>query len=205
MSAPITSGNLALARPAPGQPARGEAPRRRHLELATPRPRLRTRPRLAHAIVVVGGIAAILLVQLLLSFALADGAYYISSLQAQQRDLQRQEEALSERLEVLGSTQNLIANAEALGMVASGNPMFLDLESGHVSGSHSKDGKLPKNLIPNALLDGSTVLDAEALAAIEAAGRSAGETRESALNGVAPASAVTGSTAPGTLPSPITR
>ena len=66
---------------------------------------------------------------------LADGAYQISSLQSDQRDLLREEQALDEQLELLGSTQNLTANAEALGMVASGNPVFLDVATGGVSGS----------------------------------------------------------------------
>lgn len=193
-----TRGNLALARPARPESARPEP--RRHLE-AAPRPvARRSRPRLAHALVVVGGIGAILLIQLVLSFALADGAYYISSLQTQQRDLLRQEQALHEHLELLGSTQNLTANAEALGMVASGDPVFLDVETGAVSGAHSTDRALPPNLIANALLDGSTVIDPAALAAAEAAEAASGDVGA----GTMPGSAPTVPAASGLLPSPIT-
>lgn len=189
---PQTQGNLALARPA-RQPQ--PAPRR-HLEIAPTRAQRRARPRVAHVAITIGGIGAILLAQLLLSFVLADGAYYISTLQNDQRDLLREEQALSEHLEVLGSTQNLTANAEALGMVASGNPMFLNVATGGVSGSNSRSGALPQNLIANSLLDGSTVLDPDAIAAAEAAEAGSGDTGESTVQ-------VT-TTTPGTLPSPET-
>jgi hypothetical protein len=190
-------GNLALARPQRVRPA-APAPQR-HLEIAPARAQQRRgRPRVAHVVVTVGGIAVILMVQLLLSFVLADGAYYISTLQGEQRDLLREQQALDEQLEVLGSTQNLTANAEALGMVASGNPMFLDITSGGVSGSGSAAGALPQNLIANSLLDGSTVIDPAALAAAQAAEAASGDTGTPT---------VTGSTTPtpGTIPSPTTR
>ncbi|MBX3195924.1 MAG: hypothetical protein KF727_12600 [Microbacteriaceae bacterium] len=200
---PVSRGNLALA-PRPVAPAR---PR---LEAApAPAPARRPRPRLAHGIAIVAGIGVILLIQLALSFVLADGAYYIAGLQSQQRDLLREQHALQERLELLGSTQNLTANAEALGMVASGNPMFLDLGTGKVSGSHSKDRSLPDNLIANSLLDGSTVIDPAALAAAQAAEDASGDTGQSSI---VQGDAVQGdavqsggqSTTPGLLPSPIT-
>lgn len=191
--------NLAYARPQRLRPEQTPAPRR-HLEIAPTRAQRRARPRVAHIAVVVSGIAAILLVQLLLSFALADGAYYISGLQSDQRDLLREEQALDEQLEVLGSTQNLTANAEALGMVASGNPMFLDVTSGGVTGSGSTPGALPQNLVANSLLDGSTVIDPALLAAAQAAEAASGDTGDSTLAGATP----TTTTTPGTIPSPAT-
>ena len=201
--------NLAYARPMrPTAPSAPETPApRRHLELAPTRAQRRGRPRLAHAVITITGIGAILLIQLLLSFVLADGAYYISSLQSEQRDLLREEQALSEHLELLGSTQNLTANAEALGMVASGNPMFLDVSNGHVSGSDSKSRSLPENLVENSLLDGSTVIDADAIQAAEDAEAASGDTGGSTVTGGA------GSVVPeddgassgsGTIPSPKT-
>jgi hypothetical protein len=195
-----THGNLAVARPLRPTPQQTPAPRR-HLEIAPTRAQRRARPRLAHALVTLGGIGVILLVQLLLSFALADGAYYISTLQGDQRDLLREEQALDERLEVLGSTQNLTANAQALGMVASGNPLFLDVSTGHVAGTPSHPRALPKNLIANSLLDGSTVIDPDALQAARDAEAQSGDTGESTLTvtGDTP-----GTTTSGTLPSPET-
>ncbi len=196
-----THGNLAIARPM-RRPAETPAPQpRRHLEIAPSRAQRRARPRLAHAVVTIAGIGVILLVQLLLSIVLADGAYQISALQTDQLELLREEQALSEQLELLGSTQNLTANAEALGMVASGNPMFLNAGTGGVVGDGSKAVKLPDNLVGNALLDGSTVIDPAALAAAQAAEDASGDTGLHAVEGGTPA---TTSPTPGTLPSPTT-
>jgi hypothetical protein len=197
-----THGNLALARPM-RRPASAPAPQpRRHLEIAPSRAQRRARPRLAHAVVTIAGIGVILLVQLLLSIVLADGAYQISALQTDQRELLREEQALNEQLELLGSTQNLTANADALGMVASGNPLFLDVATGGVSGAGSKGVKLPDNLVGNSLLDGSTVIDPAALAAAQAAEDSSGDTGLPVVEGGTPAATPP---APGTLPSPTTR
>ncbi len=197
-----TAGNLALARPR-RRPSPGPAATpRRHLESAPSRAQRRARPRLAHAVVTIAGIGVILLVQLLLSIVLADGAYQIADLQTDQRELLREEQALNEQLELLGSTQNLTANAEALGMVASGNPLFLDVTTGGVSGAGSKAVKLPRNLVGNSLLDGSTVIDPAALAAAQAAEDASADTGSHTVEGGTPAAT---SPAPGTLPSPTTR
>jgi hypothetical protein len=187
------NGNLALLRPTP-QPTPEP---RRHLEIAPTRAQRRARPRLAHALVTLGGIGVILLAQLLLSFALADGAYVIAGLQDDQRDLLREEQALDEKLELLGSTQNLTANAEALGMVASGNPVFLNVATGTVSGTGSKSSSLPNNMIPNSLLDGSTVIDPQTLQAARDAEAASGDTGHPTVVGTTP-------TTPGTIPSPET-
>lgn len=199
-----TQGNLALARPQRARPETTRAPQR-HLEIAPTRAQRRARPRIAHVVVTVSGIGAILLIQLLLSFVLADGAYYISSLQGEQRDLLREQQALDERLEVLGSTQNLTANAEALGMVASGNPVFLDVTSGGISGSGSAAGALPQNLVANSLLDGSTVIDPAALAAAQEAEAASGDTGTHTLTGSTTTTTTPpAATTPGTIPSPTT-
>ena len=149
--------------------------------------------------ITIAGIGVILVAQLLLSFLLADGAYQVASLQSDQRELLREEQALNERLEVLGSTQNLTANAEALGMVVSGNPMFLNVATGKVSGSGSKAARLPNNLVGNSLLDGSTVIDPAALAAAQAAEDASGDTGTPVVGGSTAAVAPSG-----TLPSPET-
>ncbi|MBW8870798.1 MAG: hypothetical protein JF618_01000, partial [Leifsonia sp.] len=91
-----TYGNTALApRPAPASTPRT----RPHIEVAPTRAQRRARPRLVPAIVTVAGIGVVLLAHLLLSIVLADGAYQISALQTEQRDLLRDQQALSERLE----------------------------------------------------------------------------------------------------------
>lgn len=199
-----TYGNLAIARPIRRTDAPPTALPRRHLEIAPSRAQRRARPRLAHAVATIVGIGAILLVQLLLSIVLADGAYQISSLQTDQRELLREEQALNEQLELLGSTQNLTANAEALGMVASGNPLFLNVASGGVSGAISKTQGLPNNLIGNSLLDGSMVIDPAALAAALAAEAASADTGLHTVGGLKPVIQPSTPSTPGTLPSPTT-
>jgi hypothetical protein len=188
---------LPLASP---RPTRSPAPRR-HLDLAPTRAGRRARPRVLPAIVTIAGIGAILLAQLLLSIGLADGAYTIAGLQTQQRDLERQEQALTEQLEVLSSTQNLIANAENLGMIASGNPVFLDLSTGAVSGDPTPAGGSltgsSGNQIGNALLAGSTLV--EPASSDES---SSGPAQSSTRGG---GSATQSPSSPGTIPSPTTR
>jgi hypothetical protein len=188
---------LPLASP---RPPRAPAPRR-HLEVAPTRAQRRARPRVLPAIVTISGIGVILLAQLLLSIVLADGAYTIAGLQTQQRDLERQEQALTEQLEVLSSTQNLIANAENLGMIASGNPVFLDLTTGKVTGNPTPAGGSLTgsrgNQIGNSLLTEATLVE-------PAADDEPTKTPATSSTGGG-GSATPSSSTPGTIPSPTTR
>ncbi|QNO36506.1 hypothetical protein H4J02_08190 [Protaetiibacter sp. SSC-01] len=188
-----------------------EAPRR-HLDIAPTRAQRRARPRIYAALVAISGIGAILLAQLLMSLVLAEGAYRISSLQGEKRDLVREKHAASEVLDQVSSTQSLMANAAALGMVSSGNPVFLDVATGQALGWASEpNGQLVGtggNLIGNALIaDGSTLLDPATIAAA-AGGQNGTPTTTTTTDqpgttqapGVAPVGG-----ASGTLPSPTTR
>jgi hypothetical protein len=143
--------------------ARPQTPPSRHLEIAPTRAQRRARPKVFYAFVTVAGIGVILLAQLLMSIVLADGAYRISGLQADQRELIRQQNALTEELQIWSSTQNLATNAEGLGMVASGNPVFLDILTGQVSGAGTPAGGSligsQGNLIGNSLLDPAMIID----------------------------------------------
>jgi hypothetical protein len=149
-----------LRRPRPGAPSAAPT---RHLEIAPSRAQRRARPKVFYAVVTVAGIGVILLAQLLMSILLADGAYRISGLQAEQRELVRQQNALTEDLQVWSSTQNLATNAEGLGMVASGNPVFLDVATGQVSGAGTPAGGSligsQGNLIGNSLLQPDMLID----------------------------------------------
>lgn len=142
------------------QPVRDARPRR-HLEVVPTRAQRRARPRMLPALVTIGGIAVILLAQLLLSIVIADGAYQVSSLQSAKHDAQLQQHALSEQLDLLASPQHLAANAEALGMVASGNGLYLDAKTGAVSGSGSGAGGSilgSGDQVSNVLLDGTPLV-----------------------------------------------
>jgi hypothetical protein len=94
-----------------------EAQPTRHIEIVATRSQRRRRPRIVYAIVAVAGLFVILMAQLLVSIALSDGAYQISSLQTQQKNLARDKQTLTESLNVLQSPQNLAAQATTLGMV----------------------------------------------------------------------------------------
>ena len=128
----------------------------RHLEIAPSRAQRRARPRLVHVLVTLGGIGVILLAQLLLSIWIADGAYQVHALQTEQVQLQRSQGALGEQLDQLGSPQSVAARAEQLGMVSSGNPAYLDLTTGAVSGTPSAGdtGVIAGtgDLVPNSLV-----------------------------------------------------
>lgn len=155
------------APPRPARPRRDVSPHpdvspRRHLEVAPTRAQRRARPRLLPALVTIGGIGVILLAQLLLSIVLADGAYQISSLQVAKHTAVLQQHAISETLDLDNSPQHLAANAEALGMVASGNTMYLDATSGAVTGTETAAGGsllgAEGDQVSNVLLAGSTLV-----------------------------------------------
>jgi len=106
----------------------------RHIEIVSTRAQRRARPKLAYAVITIASLFAIFTAQLLLSIVVSDGAYQVSALQDQQKDLLRTEDALTEQLNVLDSTQNLSVQAAALGMVPNGDPLALNLGTGAVYG-----------------------------------------------------------------------
>lgn len=203
----MSAATQAVLLPAPG-PA--ESPRR-HLDIAPTRAQRRARPRIYAALAAIGGIGAILLAQLLMSIVVADGAYHIAALKKEQRDLVREQNASQERIEQLSSTQSLIQNATTLGMVSSGNPVFLDVATGQALGvGGPSKGQIVGsggNLIPNTLVgDGSTMLDPATIAATQAAENGAGLSGVDAGAPVTDGSGVAPVTStPGTIPSPSTR
>jgi hypothetical protein len=132
----------------------------RHIEIVSTRSQRRARPRMVYAALTIAGLFAILIAQLLLSIAVADGAYRIAAQQGVQRELSRDQQTLTEQLHVLQSPQHLAANAQALGMVANSSTAFLRLADGAVLGTAvaatpsggsviGADGAL---LVPDALL-----------------------------------------------------
>jgi len=105
------------------------------IEIVPGRDQRRARPKVVYASVVIGGIGALMLSQLMMSIALSDGAYTIDSLQSQQKEQSRVVQQLNEELGTLSSPQNLAANAEALGMVQNTNPVWLRMSDGAVVGT----------------------------------------------------------------------
>ncbi len=148
--------NLAYARPQARPDHAPEHPR--HIEVVPTREQRRARPRVTYAIVTVASLFAIFAAQLLLSIVVSDGAYRIDALQAQQKELLREQEALSESLDLLGSTQYLSANAANLGMVPGASPIFLDVSTGGVALAPGTVDRVgcggACNLVANSLLTG---------------------------------------------------
>ncbi|MCU1425551.1 MAG: hypothetical protein JWM51_1842 [Microbacteriaceae bacterium] len=184
------SSTLAFATPlrAPREQAR-----ERHIEIVATRAQKKARPRVHYAIVAVAGLFALFVVQLLLSIVVSDGAYRVAGLQTEQRDLGRQQQALSEQLDLLASPQNLAMQAEGLGMVLSStSPVFLRVTDGAVLGSDATNGAgdtvigTGGDRVPNALL-GSVPLVASEAAAKAAAAAAEATAADTAAAGTAAA------------------
>lgn len=123
------------------------------------------RPKLLYAGIAVGALVLIVIAQLALSIGVSNGAYQLNSLQQQQKQLGREAQASSEAAGRLSSPQNLAANANALGMVANGSPVYLRLSNGAVIGSPTAASGQPaaagKPLVPNALIKGVPLVTAK--------------------------------------------
>jgi hypothetical protein len=192
------SGAVAYARPQ-YRPVAAEQPR--HIEIVPTRAQRAARPRSVYAVTAVCTIFGLLLAQLVLSIVLSDGAFQIAELQSQQKSLSRTQEDLAEKLDLLGSPQNLASKAEGLGMVlGSSTPVFLTLADGTTRGSAKPvstgaRGPLESrgSLVPNALLD-----DFDESESFTSVGHSSG-----APAGGSASASVTST--PGMLPSPTTR
>lgn len=206
------SSNLAFATPLRSP---REAPRP-HIEIVSTREQRRARPRVVYALVTVAGLFALFIAQLLLSIVVADGAYRISGLQAEQRDLGRQEKSLSEELDLLASPQNLATQAESLGMVQSStSPAFLRLSDGAIVGEAaaavggSAVVGAAGNLVANDLLGSIPLVTA---ATADAAATAAADPTVDATTGApatgaptTPGTIETVPSTPGALASPVTR
>jgi hypothetical protein len=164
----MTTSNLAVdlralgSSTAPDRVTGPAAPRRERPELVEVTPtkaQRRARPRVVYAFVAVGALGVLLLAQLGISMVLSQGAYTLSSLQAQQSELSRSQQALDEKLDVLKSPQNLQQNAQALGMIPNTTPVYLDPKTGRVYGTPtpakaSDSASDPSNQVANQLLTG---------------------------------------------------
>lgn len=190
--------NLAYARPQ-RRPVEEQHPR--HVEVVPTRAQKRARPRVTYAVTTIASLFLIFAAQLLLSIVVSDGAYQIDALQDQQKDLVRQQEALTERLDLLGSNQHLAANAASIGMVPGANPLFLDLSSGGVAAAPGTIDRVgcggSCNLVLNSLVAGMPLVSPQP--------PSTPGSTTSPVTPVAPATAPSTPTGPvDALPAPVT-
>jgi hypothetical protein len=156
----------------------------------------------------VAGIFGILLAQLLLSMLVSEGAYQIQALQSANKELGRDVQQLTEAQQMLSSTQNLVANAAAMGMVNDPNRVFLRLSDGRVLGTPvpaSTDNAAVTNsdLVTNALVKDLPVAAAAAEGATAGIETDAGETAVPGVPEAQPADGSLTSSGEG-LPSPVT-
>ena len=180
----------------------------RHIEIVSTRSQRRARPRVVYAVVAVGGLFVILMAQLLLSIVLSDGAYQISALQASQTELVRDQQGLTEDIQVLESPQNLAGRAEQLGMVMNTSSHgWLRLSDSKVlqapsaASASSAVGTNDAGLVPNSLLSPDVFKPATV-----PPGTAATPTTGAQTTGAPQATTAGGSVASdaGALPSPIT-
>lgn len=167
----------------------------RHVEIVTTRAQRKARPKSFYAVASVAAVFTLFLAQLLLSILLSDGAYQISSLQAEQKQLSRTEQDLAEKLDLLASPQSLASRAGQLGMVVGGGtPAFLRLADGTIIGTPVAASATAgaNGLVANALLQPE---EADPAAEPQPAEP---QTQKSTASGAAAAD-------DGELPSPVTR
>lgn len=131
--------------------ARGMRSARPHLRMVSPlRPERASRGLFALVVTGLLGIGMVLI--LVINTSLAQGAFTISELQAQQSTLTQQEQTLAEAVAAAAAPESLEERARALGMVPSENPVFLDVTTGQVLGQPKAAGgatsSVPRLLTP---------------------------------------------------------
>ncbi|MFI7589420.1 hypothetical protein ACIB24_20340 [Spongisporangium articulatum] len=92
----------------------------------------------------VGMLCTGLVALLMLTISLGSGAYTLTQLQRQQRDLSEQRQALTEQVQAMRAPAALAERAGELGMVPAPNAAFLQLPSGRIQGESAAATAPPK-------------------------------------------------------------
>lgn len=112
----------------------------------------------------LGTLGLILAAQLILSIFTSEGAYEVSNLELEQRDLIRVERVLSQNVDKLASPQNLAENAAKLGMAMNATPSYLRLSDGAVLGQVGTSAQAAAaNTVANELLTDMPIVSADGL------------------------------------------
>lgn len=105
-------------------------------------PARRSKPKLAYALIALGGAAAIGIAQIGLSLAITQDSFTLADLTSQQRELNLQKSALQDDLAGTSSPQLLASKASELGMVVAGSASYLRLSDSAVLGANAgADGR----------------------------------------------------------------
>lgn len=146
-------------------------------------PGRRRRPRLAYAMLAVGGVALIGILQMGLSLASTQDSFVLADLNAKQRALSLEKQAMQDELVGLSSPQSLASKAASLGLAVAGSASYLRLSDGAVLGVADAPGWISTvdpngpTKVGNALLDAPKTEEPAAKdgAASDAAGTEAAE------------------------------
>jgi len=101
---------------------------------------------------IVIGFIIIAILNLLMTLATSAGVYQVANLKARQASLQLSTQIVGQQVDSLASNQNLATAAQALGMVANANPVYLDISKSKVYGSASQAAVGNQNPISGNLL-----------------------------------------------------
>jgi hypothetical protein len=128
-------------------------------------------PKVAIVVTLIIGVAAIQTLQLLLNIFVAQGAYQLSDLKKEKRELGITAQIIGEQVDSLSSNQNLANAAQKMGMISNANPVFLRLDDQRVFGKPkaalNAENRTSRNLIPNSQLVVTSNITPESLAAAE--------------------------------------
>jgi hypothetical protein len=114
--------------------ARAKRAGRPHLRMVSPlRPERASRGLFALIVTGLLGIGMVLI--LVINTSLAQGAFTVSELKAEQAVLAQQEQTLAEAVAAAAAPESLEQQARALGMVPTDTPVFLAVPSGEVLGT----------------------------------------------------------------------
>lgn len=150
--------------PEPTSPA--ERPSRRLAPVTAPAHG--RRPKLAYALIALGGAALIGIAQIGLSLMITHDSFVLSGLNSQQRELHLQTSAIEEELAGISSPQLLAVKASELGMVVAGSASYLRLSDSAILGANagaswnSTIDPTGKGAVHNALLNQKALLAADA-------------------------------------------
>ncbi|MFE3457271.1 hypothetical protein ACFXKD_06970 [Nocardiopsis aegyptia] len=92
-------------------------------------------PRIPFVLLVLCLLGGALVGLLVLRSVVAEEAFAITSLQAENRELSYEEQQLRESVAHLETSERIASEAEEMGMEPGEGPLFLDLDEGRVSGS----------------------------------------------------------------------